>query len=138
MFSDVDSIGHVSLLKFTTTRAAFAPLGPGATPFPNFSARMQPSDSLTSIGASSGLPLLGAYLGANAVLCPSGSRARVRGDAAVGEWSPGPRRTGFPSRRHEGLPGFWSVLLLRAVVEHPAGYAPCSPYFTHVAPSPSR
>ena len=98
---------------------------------------MQPSDSLTSFGASSGLPLLGAYLGANAVLRHGASRARVRRDAAVGDGSPGLRRTGFPSRRREGLPGLWTVLLLRAVVEHPAGYAPRSPNFTHVAPSPS-
>jgi len=28
------------------------------------------------------------------------------------------------SRRSEGLPGFWAVLFLRAVVVHPAGYDP--------------
>jgi hypothetical protein len=28
------------------------------------------------------------------------------------------------SRRSEGLPGSWTVLFLRAVVEHPAGYDP--------------
>jgi len=28
------------------------------------------------------------------------------------------------SRRDESLPGYWAVLFLRAVVEHPAGYDP--------------
>lgn len=39
------------------------------------------------------------------------------------------RLTGSPqnrngSRRGEGLPGYWAVLFVRALVEHPAGYEP--------------
>jgi len=39
------------------------------------------------------------------------------------------RLTGSPlnrdvSRRGEGLPGYWTVLFVRAMVEHPAGYDP--------------
>ncbi len=26
-----------------------------------------------------------------------------------------------------GLPGYWAVLFMRAVVQHPAGHAPSSP-----------
>jgi hypothetical protein len=40
--------------------------------------------------------------------------------------------TGSPSlrllpRRGKGLPGYWAVLFVRAVVQHPAGYDPSSP-----------
>jgi hypothetical protein len=40
--------------------------------------------------------------------------------------------TGSPSdrklpRRGKGLPGYWAVLFVRAVVQHPAGYGPSSP-----------
>ncbi len=31
------------------------------------------------------------------------------------------------SRRGEGLPGFWTVLFVRAMVDHPAGYGPDLP-----------
>ena len=58
------------------------------------------------------------------LLCHMGRR-HVRPQRAV-------RRrpiTGSPqsrsvSRRDEGRPGFWTVLFVRAVVEHPAGYVP--------------
>ena len=30
-------------------------------------------------------------------------------------------------RRDKGLPGYWAVLFVRAVVQHPAGYGPSSP-----------
>jgi hypothetical protein len=30
-------------------------------------------------------------------------------------------------RRGEGLPGYWAVLFVRAVVQHPAEYDPSSP-----------
>ena len=51
-------------LKLTPTRAAFARPGPVATPFPDVSAPMQPSDSLAAFGRRSGLPSPTAYLGA--------------------------------------------------------------------------
>ena len=51
-------------LKLTPTRAAFARPGPDATPFPDVSAPMQPSDSLAPFGRRSGLPSPTAYLGA--------------------------------------------------------------------------
>src|SRR5262245_37197062 len=39
-------LGHGSLLKITSTRAACARPGPGITPFPDVNAPMPPSDSL--------------------------------------------------------------------------------------------
>ena len=62
--------GHGSLRKITPTRAAFARPGPGAIPFPDVVARMQPSDSLIPIGLGYGRPLPSAYLPSRAlVLC---------------------------------------------------------------------
>src|SRR5215470_6934826 len=66
-------MGHGSLLKFTSTRAAFARLGPGATPFPNVLARMQPSDSLPP-SAPAPVPLADAYLDTGASSVPYGRR----------------------------------------------------------------
>ena len=43
-------------LKLTPTRAAFARPGPGANPFPDVNAPMQPSDSLVPVGRRSGRP----------------------------------------------------------------------------------
>ena len=48
--------GHGALRKITSTRAAFARPGPGATPFPDVDAPTQPSDSLASFSRGSGSP----------------------------------------------------------------------------------
>ena len=85
--------GHGSLRKLTPTRAAFARPGPGANPFPDVLARMQPSDSRPPVGRGSGRPWPVAY--------------------------PVPRAT----RRKKGLPGAWAVLFQRAVGSDPAGCA---------------
>jgi hypothetical protein len=45
----------------------------------------------------------------------------------VGDGSPVLRKTGFCSRRGEDLPGYWVILFVRAVVQHPAGYDLSSP-----------
>ena len=66
---------------------------PGANPFPDVLARMQPSDSLPPVGRGSGRPWPVAY--------------------------PVPRAT----RRKKGLPGAWAVLFQRAVGSDPAGCA---------------
>jgi len=47
----------------------------------------------------------------------------------VGDGSPDLRGSGRLTRRNEGLPGFWAVLFVRAVVEDPAG---CSSLLAHV------
>jgi len=57
-------MGHGSLLKVTSTRAAFARPGPGVTLFPDVLAPMQPSDSLppsatAPVPLASGLPRCG-------------------------------------------------------------------------------
>ena len=72
---------------------AFARPGPGANPFPDVLARMQPSDSLPPVGRGAGRPWPVAY--------------------------PVPRAT----RRKKGLPGAWAVLFQRAVGSDPAGCA---------------
>jgi len=41
-----------------------------------------------------------------------------------GTGSPSPR---FLPRKDKGLPGYWTVLFVRAVVQHPAGYGSSSP-----------
>ena len=56
--------------KITPTRAAFARSGPGACPFPDVIARMQPSDSLAPFGLGYGLPLPSAYLVTGAYSVP--------------------------------------------------------------------
>jgi hypothetical protein len=40
----------------------------------------------------------------------------------VGDGSPALRITGFVSRRRKDLPGYWTVLFVRAMAKHPAGY----------------
>ena len=115
-------MGHGSLLKVTPTRAAFARLGPGGTLFPNVHARMQPSDSLppsvvAPVPLADGLPRCGRFFCA---VWADDTCARLRVVRRR-------RVTGSPqdrdgSRRGEGLPGAWTVLFVRAMVEHPAGY----------------
>ena len=39
----------------------------------------------------------------------------------------GSPRYRIPSRRGKDLPGYWAVLFLRAVAQHPAGLDPSSP-----------
>jgi len=84
-------------------------------------------------------PLPAAYLdaGTSSVLICSAAdtcarirvvcRRRVTGSPQHRDWS----------RKGEGLPGYWTVLFGRAVVEHPAGYAPSSPYLSETALLPS-
>src|SRR6266478_2520647 len=117
-------MGHGSLLKFPSTRAAFALPGPAANPFPDFDVPMPPSDSLppsatAPVPLANGLPRCGRWFYA-----PRGRR-HVRPPRAVRR----SRVTGSPSRRDvsrrgEGLPGYGTVLFVRAMVEHPAGDTP--------------
>ena len=117
-------IGHGSLLKVTSTRAAFARLGPGVTLFPNVHARMQPSDSLppsatAPVPLTCGLPRCGRLFCASAADDTCARQRVVRRRRVTG--SPQDRDM---SRRGEGLPGYGAVLFVRAMVEHPAGYGP--------------
>lgn len=115
---------HGSLLKFTPTRAAFARLGLGASPFPSVSALMQPSDSLPP-STTAPVPLAMIYPDAGACSVPHGPTTPAPANApCVGDHSPALRKAGVLSRKGEGLPGSWAVLFVRALVEHPAGYDP--------------
>ena len=68
-------------------------------------------------------PLPTAYLDAGACSVPRGPTTRALANVScVGDGSPALRKTGDGSRRGEGLPGYWTVLFVRAMVEHPAGY----------------
>jgi len=67
-----------------------------------------------------------AYPEASACSTPSHAGTRVR--VFVGEWSPGPRRTGSLPGRNEGLPGSWIILFVRAPVVHPAGCPAALPH----------
>ena len=42
--------------------------------------------------------------------------------SCAGDHAPALRNTGIAARRGEGLPGYWTVLFVRAMVAHPAGY----------------
>ena len=85
---------------------------------------MQPSDSLPP-SATAPVPLAMTYPDAGACSAPPGPTTRAPDNVScVGDHSPALRKTGISSRRGEGLPGFWAVLFVRALVEHPAGYAP--------------
>src|SRR5215813_12114657 len=121
-------IGHGSLLKITSTRAAFARPGPGVTPFPDVLARMQPSDSLPP-SATAPAPLARGLPRCRRLFC-----APRRADDTCARTRVVRRRrvTGAPrhrdwSRRGEGLPGDGTVLFICAMVEHPAGDTPSSP-----------
>ena len=84
---------------------------------------MQPSDSLppsavASVPLACGLPRGGRLFYAHV-----GPTTRAPAYAScAGDHSPALRNTGVSSRRGEGLPGYWTVLFVRAMVEHPAGY----------------
>ena len=85
---------------------------------------MQPSDSLPP-SATAPVPLAGGLPRCGRLFCApwaDDTCARLR---AVRRR----RVTGSPpnrgvSRRGEGLPGYWAILFVRALVEHPAGYIP--------------
>ena len=64
--------------------AAFARPGPGAVPFTDVTARMQPSDSLIPFGFGSGRPSPSAYLAADASFVPLRVHPRTRNASEMG------------------------------------------------------
>ena len=79
-----------------------------------------------------------AYLDAGACSVPLRPTTRALANVScVGDGSPALRKTGNGSRRGEGLPGYWTILFIRAMVEHPAGYAPLLAHFAQRALLPS-
>jgi len=89
---------------------------------------MQPSDSLASFGRGFGSPRrrptswTGAFL---PIVSATSTCACKR--ASFGDESPALQKNRNLPRRSQGLPGYWAVLFVRAVVQHPAGYDPSSP-----------
>jgi hypothetical protein len=93
---------------------------------------MQPSDSLPPL-ATAPVPLADGLPRCGCLFCTPQGRRRVRPQRAVRRR----RVTGSPqdrdvSRRGEGLPGYGTVLFIRAMVEHPAGDTPLLAQTTHM------
>ena len=82
------------------------------------------------------LPMASLDAGASSVPLRPTTRA-LANVSCVGDGSPALRSTGVSSRRGEDLPGSWTVLFVRAMVEHPAGYAPLLAHFAQRALWPS-
>ena len=124
--------GHGSLLKFISTRAAFAPPGPGAIPVPrlhrSYAALRLPRLRRPRLW----FPSPSAYPDAGAVLCGlARMRPRTAASLTLGDLDHRrPRHRRLFSRRDEGLPGSWAVLFARAAANHPAECVP--------PPRPSR
>jgi hypothetical protein len=99
-------------------RAAFAPPASGRHPFPDFLARMRPSDS-PAASAAAPVPLAVDLPQRERFSAPAARAfANVRrvgglrsGSSAAPEWS----------WTNRGLPGYWVVRRRRAMVVHPAG-----------------
>ena len=104
--------------------AAFALPGSAAMQFPDVTAPMPRSDSLPP-SAMALVPLADGLPRCGRLFCTPQGRRHVRPQRAVrrrrGTGSP-PDRDG--SRRGEGLPGYGTVLFIRAMGEHPAGDTP--------------
>jgi hypothetical protein len=93
--------------------------------FPGVQARMQPSDFPAPFGHGSGSPRRWPTpmqkLVLNRPRVPLRTRSASETDHRL---SAGP---GLLSRRGRDLPGYWAVLFVRAMVEHPAGSDPPLP-----------
>ncbi len=89
---------------------------------------MQPSDSLASFDRDFGSPrprstFWGRRFSAD---CFGDRRVRLP-TRQLRRWITGSPSLRLRPRKGKGLPGYWTVLFLRAVVQHPAGYGSSSP-----------
>jgi hypothetical protein len=102
-------------------------------PFPDFSAPIRPSDSLSFFGRRSGLPSLHGPPLVGDFFCAVPSPVVPAGRVPCGARRVGALLSGAPypsfQWKGEGLPGYWVVPLLRAVVRDPAG---CSDDLAHI------
>ena len=89
---------------------------------------MQPSDSLASFGRDFGSPRLRptSWDRRFSADCVSDRRVRLQTRQLRRGMTGSPSHRFLP-RKSEGLPGYWTVLFVRAVVQHPAGYDLASP-----------
>jgi hypothetical protein len=105
---------------------------------------MQPSDSLASFDRGSGSPCQRPTSWGRRLFCRFPRRpTRAPADVPTSEMDH--RLSGKPETPEErqGLPGYWAILFIRAVVQHPAGTDPSSPILplrrsTERPASPSR
>ena len=109
MAIQVEGLGHVSLLKFVTTRAAFARPAPGDQP--RYPASTLVCSPPTPLRRRPGLrfPSPSAYPGANAFLNRPGVRSLTPG-APEALWCGFSAAPLYPWTVR-GLPGYWAVLL---------------------------
>ena len=89
-------------------------------PFPTVIALIRPSDSLTLFGLGSGSPCLRptSYECLVLLRLPSALVNSVPSETSGAAL----RKPPF-TRKHQGLPGYWAVLFVRAIVDHLAGRA---------------
>jgi hypothetical protein len=89
---------------------------------------MQPSDSLASFGRGFGSPRRRPTSWGRRLFCRLCRRpVRAPANAPASEMRHRLSVDRNLPRRDEDLPGYWAVLFVRAVVQHPAGYDPSSP-----------
>ena len=96
-----------------------------ANKFPDVKAHTQPSDFLASMSRGFGSPCQRPTSMQKLVLNRLHVLLRTRSALELGHRNSINRDT---SRRREDLPGYWAILFIRAVVKHPAGTNPSSPY----------
>ena len=89
-----------------------------ANKFPDVNARMQPSDFLASLSHDFGSPRRRPTSMQELVLNRPRVLLQTRHASETVTGSPQYR---IRSRRGKDLPGYWAVLFLRAVAQHPAG-----------------
>lgn len=88
-------------------------MGPSCHKFPIVIAPIQPSDSLMSIGLGSGSPRPSAYLVAGVFFFAGGCvHPQNAGPLEIGARLPMGR---IVTRKHQGLPGYWVILFVRAM-----------------------
>jgi hypothetical protein len=89
---------------------------------------MQPSDSLASFGRNFGSPRPRPTSGTGACSADCFGDRRVRlPTRQLRRWITGSPSLRLRPRKGKGLPGYWTVLFVRTVVQHPAGYGISSP-----------
>jgi hypothetical protein len=104
-----------------STRAAFCSAGSGCQPFPDVFAPIRPSDSSPSSAAALVVPRCAAHLGSGASSVPAeGAPSTLDASEILVRLPVG---LFFFPEEGRGLPGYWVVLLLRAVVRDPAEHA---------------
>jgi len=119
-------IGHVSLRKLVSPRAAFARPGPGCHPVPRRRRSYAALRLPCGLGRGFGCPSPSAYHDANAFQNRPCVPSPTHGASEA--WGLGPPSPQLDSWTVRGLPGYWAILVPRATAKHPAGCGATSPH----------